>query len=192
MEEGELNMSFLNAYLQDHNLAALSPAAQKTLSQLEASLKDNVDNNATTSKFDDLIKESGDKIASIVERFSAYWKGINGWSLTTLVSTFRFVLNIGVEVGQLSSEMQKHIVTPTMTKEEGKQAQTQFGQELTFFIWKTVDPLKDKLNWIPFKSTIEKNLVYWLSGMALELAQDMLVSSTTQLSVNTGQTLKTM
>lgn len=184
-------MSFLNVYLQNHNLAELSPVAQKVLNKLESDLKDNVDNNPTASKFDDLIKESGDKIASIVERFSTYWKGINGWNLTTLVSTFRFVLNIGVEVSQLLVDMRKHIVTSTMTQEEAKTATTQFGQELTFFIWKTVDPLKNKLNWVPFKATIEKNLVYWLAGMSLEFGQDLLTANgVTQLS--TGQSLKTM
>ena len=141
-----------------------------------------------------MIKDSGDKIANIVERFGAYWRSVDGWSLSSLSSTFRFVLNIGVEVSQILNDVQKHLITASMTAEQAKQSKTQFGQELTFFIWKTVDPLKSKFNWLPFKTSVEKKLVFWISGMAIEFAQDLIKPTVQQMSanMNEGLTLKTM
>jgi len=66
------------------------------------------------------------------------------------------------------------IVSDTMTEEEQEKAKLEFGKDLTYFIWMTVDPLEGYFNWLPFKKSLEKWIVRWLAGYALETAMDML------------------
>lgn len=166
-------MSFLDNYLKNYKLEELSTGAKKLLTSLEAELEEKINKTDTPSKFEDVIKEFGAKIADLVERFANYWKTVKGLSFSSVGSTLRFVINIGVEVKQIVDDMTKHLVPANATDVEKKAIQSDFGKDLTFFVWKTVDPLKDKLNFIPFKATIEKKLVRWIAGMAIEFAYDL-------------------
>jgi len=169
-------MSFIDHYLKEHNLDALPDDTKKNLDKLEKEIKAKIDDNPTDSTFEDVTKKYGPQIADIVGRFRDHWGRvtIDGWSVSTVTGTLRFVINVGVEVKQLVDQMEEDIVTDDMTPEEAKEATTDFGQSLVYFIWKTVDPLKDRLSWVPLKKTVEKKLVFWVAGMAFDFAGDLI------------------
>jgi hypothetical protein len=167
-------MSFIDHYLKEQNLDPLPESTKKNLDKLEKEIKAKIDDNPTDSTFEEVAKKYGAQIGDIVARFSAHWKAIDGWSISTVIGSLRFVINIGVEVRQLVEQMKGDIVTDDMTPEESKAATVDFGKSLVFFIWKTVDPLQGRLSWIPFKKTIERKLVFWVADMAFDFAGDLI------------------
>ncbi len=167
-------MSFIDHYLKEKNLDPLAPDIKKKLKKLEKEIRSKVDNNPTASTFEDVAKKYGPQIADIVGRFSAKWKSVDGWSISSVAGIVRFVINIGVEVQQLVELMEDDIVGKDMTPSEAKAAKVDFAKSLVWFIWKTVDPLKGRFNWIPLKATIERKLVNWVSDMAFDFAGDLI------------------
>jgi hypothetical protein len=173
-------MSFIDHYLKEHNLDPLPQDIKKNLDKLEKEIKAKIDDNPTDSTFEDVAKKYGPQIADIVGRFREvlgeydYWKTTGGWSVGTVIGILRFVINIGVEVKQLVDQMKGDIVSDSLSFEQAKAAKIDFGQSLVYFIWKTVDPLKGRLGWIPFKKTVEKKLVFWVASMAFDFAGDLI------------------
>jgi hypothetical protein len=166
-------MSFIEHYLKECNLGELPTSTISNLTKIEQELAKKINQNPTTSTFDDVVTKYGSQIADITGRFAKCWSAVDGWSIQTVTGVLRFVLNIGIEVKQLVDQMKADIVTPDMSPEASYQAIIDFGQSIVYFIWKTVDPLKNHLNWVPFKSTIERKLVSWIAEMAFEFATDL-------------------
>lgn len=167
-------MSFIDHYLEKENLDPIPEANKKNLDKLEKELQRKINESPILrSTFEDVAKKYGPQIADIVGRFSKHWKSVDGWSISTVVGSLRFVMNIGVEVKQLVELMEGNIVSPGMSPSEAKEAKTDFGKSLVWFIWKTVDPLKGRLSWIPFRKTIERKLVNWVADMAFDFAGDL-------------------
>jgi hypothetical protein len=176
-------MGFLNAYLKNHILDTMPDSQQANLEKLEKveqNLENQISGTSGTLNFEEIVKQHGPEIADLVSRASEAFKNIE-----FSFSKFRVIINIGVEVYQMVEEMGSSIVTDTMTPEEKQMAKIKFGQELIYFIYLTIDPLKNVLNWVPFKSTLEKKIVKWLSGLSLSAAVDFLKSKGIEImSVN--------
>lgn len=170
-------MSFLDNYLDKYRLSNISEKVKKNLDKLEGELAKKIDANPTDAKFEDEVKKFGPQIADIVSKFAEHFKNKPGWSVSTAFGSFKFVLNIGVEVFQIVEGMKSAIVTDDMPEEEQHAAKVDFGKDLIFFIWMSVDPLAGRLSWIPFKKTIEKKLVYWVAGMALDFTVDLFAAN---------------
>ena len=139
---------------------------QKNLEKIEKKLAEKIEDPA---KFEDALKRHGPQIADLVERASDALK-----DMSFSFQKFRVVISIGIEVYQLVEEMSDCIISDDMDEEQQKAAKVEFGKDLTYFIWMTVDPIGGYVNWLPFKKTIEKWLVRWLAGYAMETAMDML------------------
>jgi len=165
-------MSFLEEYVSKHLLDNLSPSQQDNINNLETLLKDQV----TNGSFEDILKQYGSQISDLVNRTS---QAVSG---EISLSKLRVIINIAIEVYQLVEVMSSSIVKPDMLEEDKKIAKITFGQDLTYFIWITVDPLKDYFNWLPFKKTIEKKVVKILSGFGIKSALDILESNKQMVS----------
>lgn len=160
-------MSFLEEYVSKNLLDNLSPSQQQHVNDLEQALNAKVSNGS----FEDILKQYGVQIADIVKRASVAVSGEFSFS------KLRVVINIAIEVYQLVEVMSSSIVKPDMSEENKKTAKITFGQDLTYFIWITVNPLKGHFNWLPFKSAIEKKVVKILSGFGIKSALDILESN---------------
>jgi len=167
-------MSFLESYLKKHRLDKIPDKHKKNLKKLEDKLNDQLQGSST---FEDCLKDYGPEISDLVERASNALK-----DLSFSFQKLRVVINIGIEVYQVVEQMDDCVLVDGMTEEEKKAARIEFGRDLTYFIWMTVDPLADYLTWLPFKKKLEKLIVRWLAGYAMEAAIDMF---TAQSQVNT-------
>ncbi len=163
-------MSFIDHYLEKHKLKTLSPKSRKNIEKLENKLKNHIASSKGAFTFDDLLKKHGEDIANLIERASAL-KDLPGLRLGNAIKTFKLVYSISIEVYQIVESMAQCVVDDTMSPGEAHNAKVQLGQEIVYFIWLTVDPIGN--NWIPFKKTIEKKLVFWLAGMALNSVVDL-------------------
>jgi len=161
-------MGFLNEYLKNHVLDPMPSSQQTNLEKVEQNLEEKL---SGLSSFEDIVKQHGAEIADLVGRAREAFKNIS-----FSFDKFRVIINIGIEVYQIVENMSSLIITENMSPEEKTKAKIEFGQELIYFIYLTIDPLKSVLNWVPFKATIEKKLVKWLSGMSLSAAADFLKS----------------
>lgn len=175
-------MSFLDHYLKKHRLKKLSNKAKESLSKLESKLDKFVSNSKGPLTFEDCLKEYGTEIADLVERLSDYISNMPPLSLSGSLGLFRFIYSIAVEVYQIVEEMSDCVLDDSMSEQEKHDTKVKFGKELVYFIWMTVDPLKSRFNWVPFKKTIVKKLVFWLAGMALESVVDLFDASVTLTS----------
>ena len=165
-------MSFLEEYVSKHLLDNLSPSQQDNINNLETLLKDQV----TNGSFEDILKQYGSQISDLVNRTS---QAVSG---EISLSKLRVIINIAIEVYQLVEVMSSSIVKPDMLEEDKKTAKIIFGQDLTYFIWMTVDPLKSYFNWFPFKKSIEKKVVKILSGYGIKAAMDLLEANKQMVS----------
>lgn len=176
-------MSFLDHYVAKYRLDKMPEKHKENIEKIEKKLEQITKQAKGKLTFDDLLKQFGPQIADLVERVSKYIGEIKNWSFSTIIGVFRFVNSIATEVHQIVEQMAGCVVDDTMTEQEKHSAKVSFGKELVYFIWKTVDPLRGRLSWIPFKQTIEKKLVMWLAGMALESTVDLFAASgLTQMS----------
>lgn len=164
-------MSFLDHYLKKHRLEKMPEKHKRNIEKIERQLEYITQGGQLT--FEDCIKQYGSDIADLVERVSNYISEFDDWSFSYVVSTFRFVYNIAIEVYQIVHHMSGCVITDDMSDQEQHDAIVSFGRELVYFIWKTVDPLGGRFTWIPFKQTIEKKIVMWLASMSLESAIDL-------------------
>ncbi len=166
-------MSFIDHYLKKYRLEKLSGKAKKNLSKLESKIDKFVSNSKGPLTFEDCLKEHGTEIADLVERIS---KAIDQ-PFNHPIGYLRFVSSISFEAYQIVEAMSGCVVDESMSQEEQHTAKVGFGKQLVYFIWMTVDPLKDRFNWVPFKKTVVKRLVLWLAGMALESVVDLFEAS---------------
>jgi len=157
-------MSFVNHYLSKYRLDKMSDQHKIKVSKLEKKLSEKI--NDSVDFDNDILVEYGPILADLVERSS---NDVHDFSF----SKFRVIINIGIEVYQIVEQMSNKIVPENTSPEKTKKIKIEFGKELVYFIWQTIDPLSKYLNWIPFKKTIEKKLVMWLSGYAIEASVDM-------------------
>ncbi len=165
-------MSFIDTYMKKHRIGDISSATRNYLAKLEEKL-DTVTKKAKKGlSFLDSIKDYGDEIGDLIERVQQHF---DGWKFTfsEAFSSFRFVYSIAIEVYQIIDAMKDGVVPDGLTGEKAWQAKRAFGQNLIFFIWKTVGPLDKRFNWMPFKKTIEKRLVLWIAGMGMDSARSM-------------------
>jgi len=170
-------MGFVDNYLDKHRLDKMPEKHKKNVEKLEKKLEEKAKGNNGQIDFEnDILKEYGPQIADLVERASKALHG--GFSF----SMFRVVINIGIEVYQLVDQMSDKVVPPGYTGEQAQEAKVEFGKDLTYFIWKTIDPLGKYLNWLPFKKSIERRIVRWLAGYALDAALDMLTAQEEQVT----------
>lgn len=169
-------MGFLNQYLDKHRLDKMPKKMKKKLDKLEKKLQDYVAGSKGKLSFEDIIKEFGPQIADLVERVSQYKDNMPPITWRNALSIFRFVQSIATEVFQIVEAMKDAIVDGSMSEEEQRQAKVEFGTELVYFIWMTVDPLKGKFTWLPFKKALEKMIVKWLAGMAMESLVDLFIA----------------
>jgi len=158
-------MSFLESYLKKHRLDKMPDKHKKNLKKLENKLNERVQGSTT---FEECLKNYGPEISDLVERASNALKDIS-FSFQKI----RVVINIGIEVYQIVDQMEDCVVSDDMTEEEKKAVKIEFGKDLTYFVWMTIDPLEDYLKWLPFKKAFEKMIVRWLAGYAMETAMDM-------------------
>jgi len=170
-------MSFLDHYLKKHRLKKLSDKTKKNLSKLEKEMDKFVKHSKGSLTFDDLLKEYGSEISDLVERLARYVSDMPTLSLSGIINLFRFIYNIAIEVYQIIERMSNCILDDSMSEQERHITKIAFGKKLVYFVWMTVDPLKNRFNWIPFKKTIVKKLVLWLTGMALESVIDLFNAS---------------
>lgn len=166
-------MGFLDNYLKSYRLDEITANAKSSLDKIEKDLEKVLKENENNPAFEECVKMFGPKIADLVDRFSSHFTNLNGWSFAAIKSSLRFVINIGTEVYQIVESVKQLVVTPSMSQAEAHAAKVNFGQHLSYFVWSTVDPLKGKLSWLPFKNTVEKKLVFWIAGMTLEHTVDL-------------------
>lgn len=165
-------MSFIDTYMKKYRIGDISKGTKTNLEKIEKQL-DKVTKKAKSGlSFLDAVKEYGDEIADLIERVQQHFDGWK-YSFTNLLSSFRFVYSIAMEVYQIVDAMQDEVVPDGLTGEKAWEAKKKFAQELVYFIWKTVGILDKRFRWIPFKKTIEKKLVLWLSGMGMDAARNM-------------------
>ena len=164
-------MGFLNHYLDKHRLDNMPNSYKKNLERLENNLDRKIQATGNASKkFEDVIAKYASEVSDLIERLSKHIANTNLKSLTGIMSSFKFVISIGTEVYQIVEAISDDIVNSGMNETEAQEAKIDFGKHLVYFVWKTIDPLKGRLVWIPFKATIEKKIVFWVAGMGLEAA----------------------
>lgn len=156
-------MGFLQNYLNNNRLDAMTDDIKKRLSELEYSLQ----TETPSDDFSVCLEKFGPEISDLVERVSAAIPTIslNGWK--DYLGLGQFIWNIAVEVYQLMKEVSSCVVNDSMTPEQKKEAEVLFGKELIYFVWLAVNPLKGHFTWVPFKATIEKRLVMYCAEKAL-------------------------
>lgn len=170
-------MSFIDEYLSKYRLDKIPEKHKNNLRKLEDKLSDYVKQSKGPMTFEDCLKEHGTQLSNLVERVSNYvsdFKKELSW--TNALSIFRFVQSISIEVYQIVRDISGCVVDDSMSDKEKHDAKVMFGKELVYFVWKTVDPIKDQFNWLPFKQTIEKKIVMWLAGMGLETTVDLFIA----------------
>lgn len=183
-------MSFLDSYLSKYKLDAIPDSVKTSLSKVETNLKQMV-SDANNTTFDDAVKQFGPQVADLIERFSNYFASLNGWSFSKISESLRFVIGLATEVFHIVENVKDVIIKPEMTDTEKHSAKVDFGKQLVYFIWITVDPFKDKFNWLPFKNTIEKNLVLWIADMALQHTVDLFsISNKNQINLMSSGYMK--
>lgn len=174
-------MSFVDHYLKKHRLAKMPEKMKERIKKIEEKVRNLVDNAPGEKTFEDCLKEYGPEIADLIERVSKHIKDHPPLSFGGVIQTFKFIYSIAVETHQIVEAMAGCVIDDSMSEEEQHVAKVGFGKDLIYFIWMTVDPLQKKFNWIPFKRTIEKKLVMWLAGMALESTVDLFAAQGIQL-----------
>jgi len=127
-------MGFIDNYLDENRLDKMSDKHKNNIRKLEKQLSEQLPQGDENPTMDIVLKEHGPQIADLVERASQVLHG--GFSF----SKFRVVINIGIEVYQLVDQIELD-------------DKVQFGKDLTYFIWKTIDPVEKYFNWLPFKKT---------------------------------------
>ena len=170
-------MGFINNYLEKHKLPPLDDKYQNNVDKLEENLDTQTNTYTGGITFEDLLKEYGSQISDLTRRASNALSG--GFSF----SKFRVIINIGIEAYQIVGHMVEKMVNPDMSKEELHQAKSALGSDLIYFIWMTINPLKNYCNWLPFKTRIEKWIVKLLAEYALNAAFDLLEANTGQVAI---------
>lgn len=165
-------MSFLNHYLKKHRLDQMPEKMKERVEKAEQDLNKHISQAKGPMTFEDCLKVYGDDIADLVERISNHIKDRPPLSFSSVINTLKFVYSISTEAWQIVDAMSDCVIDDSMSEEDQREAKIEFGKRLVYFIWLTADPFGKKLSWLPFKKTIEKAVVRFLSELALEAAID--------------------
>ncbi len=178
-------MSFIDTYMKKNRIGDITSGARKKLDKLEEKLNTITKKARKGLSFLDTVKEYGDEIGDLIERVQQHFDG-RELTLKGAFPGFGFVYSIAIEVYQIIDAMKDNIVPDGLTGEAAWDAKRNFGVQLIHFIWKTVGPLDKRFNWIPFKKTIEKKIVFWLAGMGMDAARNMFKANkeTSNFAVN--------
>ena len=172
-------MGFIRGYLKQSQVDDLTEKSKDALAKLEEKLDQKVQSiTGQKTTFEDLLKTHGNEISDLVARVS---EGIKNAKFS--LSTMRWVVNISIEVYQIVDKMLDETVTPDMSEADRHKSKIDFGKELTYFVWMTVDPLAKYLSGIPFRKSIEKMLVKWVAGYALEATTTLIEKNLTKVFV---------
>ena len=164
--------SFLDKYLDGNQLSSLPSAALDRLRQLEEELQDKSAEGG--GDFGECVKTFGPQLADLSQRLGAKIKSLSVKSIRDAIDLIKYATNVGFEIHQIVDSIKDCVLPDQLPPEAQKQRQIDFSKDLAYFVWMTVNPLGDKLNWIPFKKTIEAKLVKWIAGMAVELASELI------------------
>lgn len=158
--------TFLQKYLDQGTLSKLPDSAIANLTNLEKKLDNQLPGNST---FQNVMGEYGPEINDLISRISDH---LNNWkfSLNGVWDTLKFVIDIAKEVYQIVEAVQVKIVPNGTAPEVALQKKTDFGVDMVYFIWATIGPLKGRLDWLPFKATLEKWLVRKLALIGIQHA----------------------
>ena len=96
------------------------------------------------------------------------------------------------EIVDLEEKLAKQRAFLDDKEEEKTEAKVGFGTDLTYFIWMTIDPLKDYLSWLPFKASLEKWVVKSLAKYGLETAMDLLKAQFSTFSVESSVKIRAL
>ena len=163
-------MSFLDIYVEKYALPEISEGVKKRLEQVENRLEEISEGENT---FEEIIQDYSEEISNLVLRMKKEFKDWK-FNVGNVVSSFRFILDIGQNVAVIIDEISAKIVPDNATPEEARQLKIKFGQELTYFIYLLWDPRLVK--WIPvgIETWAEKKIVYWLAAMVVDKTLDFL------------------
>lgn len=167
-------MSFIDTYLEKYRLDQIPDKVKDKLELLEEEMKD----KSQSPNFSDCLSKFGPQIADLVERLSKQIDNLHVGSFKEALNLFRFVKSVAFEVYQIMEGLEECAIPDGLTPEEEKAAKIDLGTDLTYFVWVTIDPLKNVFNGLPFKKTLEKWLVRWLSHMSIEFTMDFLEANT--------------
>lgn len=168
-------MGVLSSYLSGPVLNRLSDSAHTNLKKLEDHMLTIA--GKTEKTFEDCIKEFGPDIQSLIDRVDGLMSkefGFCQWC-----SRFYVVYNISLEIYQIVERVSGCVIDPQLDSEQKQAAKIDFGKNLVYFVWRAVDPLRNFK--FPFKKTLERIAVRWLTGMAFRSA-GKIFGSETQLS----------
>lgn len=163
-------MSFTKHYLKKHRLDTLPPKHQKNLEKLEKKLQEKAQGN---SDFEECLKKYGPQLADLIERTSNALDDIEFNDFWDAVTKLRVIISVGIEVYQLVDLMSDYVINDDMTEEEKEETRLEFGKELIYFVWMTIDPLKDYLSWLPFRKSFERFVIMLLAEYALKAALNL-------------------
>lgn len=162
-------MGFLNTYLKKYRLDEMPEKHKEHLEKLEKEIAEK--SFSSNADFEECIKKFGPALADLIDRAAAGLKDVK-----VSLSTLRWIINIGIETHQLVEQMVDFVVDDEMTPAEAREAKIEFGKELTYFIWKAIDPLAKYLYWLPFRQTLEREIVKWMAGLVMEATVDLLAA----------------
>jgi len=165
--------SFVAQYLKKSKLEKLPKKVKKNLAKAEERLSKKVAGDGT---FGDIIKDHAGELVDLVDRLKENFKDWK-FSVTRVFQDLRFVIGISTEVAQIVNEIEGELGLEGLTPEQARQRKVEFGQELVYFVWLAWNPFGDIAKWIPFKSTIEKRLVFWVAEMGIEAALDFFAAN---------------
>lgn len=159
---------FLQKYLDKNKLAEMAPSVIKNLAELEKELSSQTQESSNSS-FEEVMKDYGPAIADLISRISARLKDVK-LSFPSVWNTLKFVIDISKEVYQMVEGVQAKLIPAGTAPDVAETKKVAFGIDLVYFIWKTIDPLKEKFGWVPFKATLEKWLVRKLALAGIQHA----------------------
>lgn len=175
-------MSFLDEYLSSSDkLTAVSDKVKNALKDLEHKISNQT--NESGGDFNECVKEFGPQLADLADRLKTKISSLSIKSFSDAWNIIKFAKNLGFEVYQITDNVKDCVFKDTPDSEK-EAKELEFGKDLAYFVWLSVNPLNGKLTWLPFKTTLEKKLVRWIAGMAIELARDVLNKTVNKSETN--------
>lgn len=162
-------MSFIDTYIEKHQIGPISISKQKYLNLLEQDLNVALENQKGLT-FSQIINKHVRDIYDLINKIRKEFYAKKWKSWAGILSTLQFIYSIALEVYQIVENIAGDIVPPGTPKAEQGKVKLNFAKELIYFIWQIIGPFDKAFNWIPFKKTIERKLVMWFAGMAIEAA----------------------
>lgn len=164
-------MGFVDSYLNNNKLPPVSDKVKKRLGRLEEEMKQKTSD--AEGAFEDCLSQFEPDITDISGRLAEKLSDLHVGGIGDAIEMIKFAKNMGFEIYQLVINMKSCVIPPDLSPDQEKERILDFGQDLAWFIWMIVDPLKGKFLWIPFRKKIEEILVRWIAGMGMELAWDV-------------------